>query len=76
MIVGMAIALLVFSLYTLFVSGDALDFGLALMRVALSVVAVVAAHFPDEGVVSTVVMLFSVLSVALLAITRGEVQKR
>ncbi len=70
----LGVLLLTFSLYTLFIAGDALDFAGAVLRVSLSILGIVGARFSEESVISTAVFLFAILAVAQLAISRGEVQ--
>ncbi len=74
MISAVFLALLVFSLYTLFTSSDVLEFSGAMLRVALALLGVVASRETSIPMLPGAVMLFAVIAIALLAISRGEVQ--
>ena len=65
---------LVFSFYQLFIATNAMALGSSLMRVALSILAVIAARFDEPAVLTTVVLLFVLLSILVVALVRSEVQ--
>jgi len=74
MISALFLAFLVFSLYTLFTSSDVLEFSGAMLRVGLALLGVVASREASVPLLPGAVMLFGVLAIALLAVSRGEVQ--
>jgi phosphoglycerol transferase MdoB-like AlkP superfamily enzyme len=74
MIVAPFLVLLVFSLYTLFTATDVLEFAGGMLRVSLSLLGVIAARDSSATLLPGAVLLFAVLSLALLATSRGEVQ--
>ncbi len=74
MIPAVFLVFLVFSLYTLFTSSDVLEFSGAMLRVALTLLGVVASRETSVPMLPGAVMLFAVLAIALLAVSRGEVQ--
>lgn len=74
MISAVFIVFLVFSFYTLFTSSDVLEFSGAMLRVGLALLGVVASRDAAVPLLPGAVMLFAVLAIALLAVSRGEVQ--
>ena len=74
MIPVLFLVFLVFSLYTLFTSSDVLEFSGAMLRVGLALLGVVASRETSVPLLPGAVMLFAVLAIALLAVSRGEVQ--
>ncbi len=65
---------LVFSFYQMFVASNAMALGAALMRIALAILAVIAARFDEPAVLTTAVLLFFLLSILVMALVRSEVQ--
>jgi hypothetical protein len=74
MISAVFLVFLVFSFYTLFTSSDVLEFSGAMLRVGLALLGVIASREAAVPLLPGAVMLFAVLSIALLAVSRGEVQ--
>lgn len=74
MIAAAFLVFLVFSLYTLFTASDVLEFSGAMLRVSLSLLGVVSSRESSIPLLPGAVMLFAVLSITLLAVSRGEVQ--
>jgi hypothetical protein len=70
----LGLAVFAFSLYTALVSGDAIDFGTAVLRVILSILLLVFASLEDQGVLELSVLSYSILLLALFALIRNEVQ--
>ena len=65
---------LVFSLYKLFLSNDAMELGVTLLRVVISILGITAILFSESIVLNSAVLLFALLAILILAITRNEVQ--
>lgn len=74
MIILPLLCLLAFSLYALFTSPDAVEFSRAMLRVSLSLLALVAARESFTPLIPGAVLLFAVIAVVLLVVSRGEVQ--
>ena len=74
MITAAFLVFLVFSFYTLFTSSDVLEFSGAMLRVGLALLGVIASRETAVPLLPGAVMLFAVLAIALLAVSRGEVQ--
>lgn len=74
MITAAFLVFLVFSFYTLFTSSDVLEFSGAMLRVGLALLGVIASREAAVPLLPGAVMLFAVLAIALLAVSRGEVQ--
>lgn len=72
--IGAALLILVFSLYRLFISNTALEVGVSVLRVLLSFLVLVALRFEDLLILTTGILLFSIVSLFVLAIIRNEVQ--
>ena len=66
--------LFAFSLYLAFTSEDAIDFGVSLLRVILTVLLLVFLTLSDQGLLEGSVLTYSILLLALLALIRNEVQ--
>ncbi len=69
-----AILVLVYSIYLVLVSSDNLSLGKGMLRVALSLLGVIGLKFHQELPLTLGVLLYGILTLALLAITRNEVQ--
>jgi Ca2+/Na+ antiporter len=74
--VGIGVAALIFSLYQLFISRDAIASGIGALRVVVVLLGVVALHFEDPTVWTVSVFLYSIVCIFVLALTRNEVQIR
>ncbi len=68
--------ILTFSLYRLFISNDALTLGMGILRVSLSILGLMALRFNQEVVLTASVLMFALISLLLLAVTRSEVQQK
>ena len=72
MILGVLI--LFYSIYTFLTATDGLMMGKGLLRVALTLLGLVALRFNEEIVLTMAVLLYVVVTLALFAFTRHEVQ--
>ncbi len=68
------LVLFAFSLYLAFLSEDAIEFGVALLRVAFTVLLLVFFSLEDQAVLEGAVLAYSILVLAFLALIRNEVQ--
>jgi hypothetical protein len=72
--VVVGIAALVFSLYRLLLANDAITLALSVLRVLMVLMGIVALHFNDSIVLTTVVALYAIIAIFVMAIIRNEVQ--
>ncbi len=70
----LASGLLFYSVFTLLLSGDPLDFARACMRTLVVVILISCARFTEQAVLEGVVSLLIVLQLSLFAFVRMEVQ--
>ena len=74
LLIGLPI--LAFSLYSFFIANDALRLGMGLLRVILSVLGLIALRFDQDSVLTAAVLMYAMVSLLLLAMTRSEVQQK
>lgn len=72
--IAFGIALLIFSLYKLFLANDAVTLGMGVLRVMITVLGLIAVRFKELPVLASSVFLYAVISIFALSVARKEVQ--
>ncbi len=70
----LGVVVLVFSIYTFLIAGDAIELALGLLRASLAVSGLIALLFHHEMILTVSMFLYALISVLLMAMTRSEVQ--
>ena len=72
--IALGIALLIFSLYRLFIANDAVNLGAGILRVMVTLLGLIGLRFNEPSVLASSVFLYAVISIFVLAVGRKEVQ--